>query len=122
MTTTHGEGEIRVVTRSNPEYNHYVQLPSKRMGQNDNTPFYDNVVRAINAVEPDDILLISIPHGIRYTNLRKVLFHRGFTEEDVEICRQQRDPAGNSIPGPLRPMRVKKLREVEGKVLNAFED
>lgn len=111
-------GDIRVISRDNPEYESYKANPPRRMGQTVNTPFYDDVVKAINGSETGDILLITIPHGIRYANLKKILYNRGFTGSDISINRQERDASGNLLPVALRPMRVFKKSDKKGRTLD----
>ncbi len=109
---------ISVVKPGTTTYDQLQGNKKKTNGHNKSTPFYNSVVTAINEAEVGDILLIPLPPGVRGFNLPKILYNRGFSRGSLNIFRQEQDASGRNLPPKLRPMRIEKMKNEKGRIVN----
>lgn len=105
-----------------PGHNKYDDLDVMDAGgsRHASTRFYNSVVEAYNSCKVGAIMIVPIPEGIKYYNLRNILKGRGLVPgEDFKVARQETGPEGDLLPRSNRPAKIKKLTKVKARVIDS---
>jgi len=83
------------------------------------TKFYNEVVRAYNECKVGAIMIVPVPAGVKYYNLKNIMRGRGLVPgEDLKIARQETGPDGELLPRSNRPAKIKKLTKNKGRLID----
>ncbi|PNV83376.1 MAG: hypothetical protein C0610_17100 [Desulfobacteraceae bacterium] len=111
---------ISVIEPGHKQYDQLDVHKTGAMSRHVSTMFYNEVVEALNACEVDSIILVPLPPTIKFYNLRNVLANRGLANGvDILIGRQECGSDGEILPRGERPVKIKKLCETEGRVIDS---
>lgn len=109
---------ISVVEPGHKKYDD-LDVMDKGGSRHASTRFYNQVIRAYNDCKVGAIMIVPIPDGIKFYNLRNVLKGRGLDPaEDFKVARQEAGPDGELLPRANRPAKVKKLTKVKGRLID----
>jgi hypothetical protein len=110
---------ISVVEPGHKQYEHLdvMDTPGSRHAS---TRFYNEVVSAYNQCKVGAIMIVPVPEGIKYYNLKNVLLGRDLEPGvDVKVARQETGPDGVLLPRSERPAKIKKLTSKKGRIIDS---
>jgi len=114
--------DTKAISVVEPGHKNYENLDvmEKPGSRHASTKFYNEVVRAYNQCKVGAIMIVPIPEGVKYYNLRNILQGRGLVPgEDVKVARQETGPDGELLPRSHRPAKIKKLTSKKGRVIDS---
>ena len=105
---------IEVLDPSHPDYGKADFVGSELKSSD----YYDSVLDCYNEAEVGDILFVPVPVTIRPNNVKPVLLNRGLMEgADIAITVTRTGPAGATLPGEERRVKIKKLSSTKARIL-----
>ncbi len=113
------EAAIMAVDPDNRRYKDIDIDPAKLSSRKQSMLFYNELVEAYNGRVVGSILLIPMPKGFRFHNLKPILKGRGLVpERDFFVTLMKEDADGNRLPKSEFRIKLKKLTGTVGKVID----
>lgn len=83
--------------------------------------FYNQVVQVYNESPVGALVIVPLEDGMKLYNLKNVLAGRGLKPGvDIIVTRQETSDKGEPLPRSLRPAKLKKLSDTEGKLVDSI--
>lgn len=113
------KGAISVIEPGHAKYEDFDVDPDQGKVRHQSTPFYDQIISEYNKCEVGAIMVFDLPRTLKFYNLKNIFRSRGLIpNEDVVLARQEFDADGERLPSRHRPVKLKKLTDAVGKIVD----